>query len=636
MIPTLFALAAATAAPAAADTARFVVLNHGRLAGDMVIAAHDTGVLVRYHHTDRNRGQRVQTEYRFGDAGVPIRVEVRPLDAAARAGDVNERFEAIGDSATWSRGRSEGGVRLDAPAFYRAGSNTPYDRALLAAWLLDQPGRRGSVLPGGTATASVLADTIAPTAAGTERVRFIEITLPGGVSSNVWIDADGDLFASGIGWFITVRPDAQDALPLLRGIEMALVDERTDRIAAALMPAAIDALVIRGADVFDTERGVLVPDRTIIVRGDRIAEVGARDSVAVPAGARVIEADGMTVMPGMWDMHGHLQHFSPFRAAPLQLAAGITTVRDLAADLDVAVSHRDRANALEIVAPRVLLGGFIEGPGAWAGPTEALARTEDEARAWVARYDSLGYRQIKLYNLVHPDLVPVIADETRRRGMRLSGHVPRGMSVPAAVRLGFDEINHAAFLFSTFFPDSLFTPTMRPYSGVAADVAPGFDVDGEVMTALIDVLREHGTVIDGTFNLWMGGRSALDGEMSDGARSYARLLKRLHDAGVTIVPGTDNLTSSSYLTELELYQLAGIPAPDVLRMATLTSARVMGEDADYGSITPGKVADIIVVDGRPSERVADLEEVRYVMRAGRVYTPDELRAATRVRADRGR
>src|SRR5678815_1855094 len=119
------------------------------------------------------------------------------------------------------------------------------------------------------------------------------------------------------------------------------------------------------------------------------------------------------------------------------------------------------------------------------------------------RDSSLGYKQIKVYNLVHPDLIPTIVAEAHRRGMRVSGHIPRGLSVPAAIELGFDEVNHAAFLFSTFYQDSLYIPTMRAYSLVATTVAPNIDVDGPAMTSLIDVLKKHNTVIDGTFSVWI-------------------------------------------------------------------------------------------------------------------------------------
>src|SRR5690606_27352630 len=105
-----------------------------------------------------------------------------------------------------------------------------------------------------------------------------------------------------------------------------------------------------------------------------------------------------TVIPGLWDMHTHFQLSSQTNMVLRQLAIGVTTIRDMAADIDVGVSHRDRANALQIVSPRVILGGFIEGPQEWAGPTAVRIHSEADARSWVARYDALGYRQIKLYN----------------------------------------------------------------------------------------------------------------------------------------------------------------------------------------------------------------------------------------------
>ena len=297
----------------------------------------------------------------------------------------------------------------------------------------------------------------------------------------------------------------------------------------------------------------------MVIQRDRIVSVGPADAARIPADATVIDATGKTVVPGLWDMHGHLQLTSESGGSVAQLSFGLTTVRDLASDVDVAVSQRDRAQAGRIATPRAVLAGFIEGPLLWAGPSEVLVSTEAEARRWVARYDSLGYKQIKLYNVVHPDLVPTIAAEAHKRGMRLSGHIPRGLSVPAAVMLGFDEIQHAAFLFSTFYQDSLYVPTMRAYSAVAQTVAPNIDVDGPAMTGLIDLLKKHNTVIDGTFNVWItGGNSGIGPGVSGVVPSNAekadanwmRLITRLHDAGVTMVPGTDNSFGTTYYNEI--------------------------------------------------------------------------------------
>jgi imidazolonepropionase-like amidohydrolase len=175
---------------------------------------------------------------------------------------------------------------------------------------------------------------------------------------------------------------------------------------------------------------------------------------------------------------------------------------------------------------------------------------------------------------------------------------------------------------------------MRAYSTVSQIVAPNVDVDGAAVTEMLQLFKERGTVIDGTWNLWMSTRGAAAAavaipQTSDATAqrldaNYLRMLKRLYDSGIPIVAGTDG---SSYNVELELYERAGIPAIDVLRIATIGAARVMKDDDRYGSIRPGKVADIIIVDGKPAERVADLRKVERVMRAGRVYDVSVLRGA---------
>jgi imidazolonepropionase-like amidohydrolase len=625
LLPTL-SLAGLLALGPPPDTTRWVVLNHGRNAGELVVAADGASRHVHYRYRDRNRGANVEMRYRLAAGGEVMTVELVPRDIDGHGAGPVERYAIKGDSAVWTSATRRIAAATGEGVFYRPAGSTPLHDAWLARYLLGRPGRSVRLLPGDTAHVEIVADTVVPTATGPERVRLAMIDGVRPAPVGVWLADDGELFASESGWFITVRPAAVGALPVLRAVEAAYRDALAERLAHRVAVPVHGRLVIRNGDVFDSERGVVRPRTTVVIEGERITAVGPADSVAVPAGATVIDATAKTVMPGMWDMHVHLIGNWLAQLGASKLAAGITTVRDLAADLDVAVSHRDRANAGTVASPRVLLGGFMEGPGDWEGPSEALVRTESEARAWIARYDSLGYRQIKLYNLVHPDLVPAIAEETHRRGMRLSGHVPRGLSVAAVIRLGFDEINHAAFLFSSFFPDSLFVPRMRPYSAVAADVAPGFDVDGPAMTALIETLRASGTVVDGTFSIWTG-TGVLTGQGSPASASYGRLLKRLYDAGVTLVPGTDASTGVSFLQELELYQFAGIPAPEVLRLATLTSARVMGEDRDYGSLAPGKVADVVIVDGRPAERVADLRRIEQVVRAGRLYRSADLRAA---------
>jgi hypothetical protein len=630
------------ATPVAPDTVRYTVLNHGREAGEMLVIRDGGSIVVKYHHVDRNRGQRAESRYQVSPAGEVLRGEYQPFGLVDLVPGAIIRYEVDGDSLRWSstggpagrvgRGGRGGNARPTANAVRREPgviiriAGTPYDNAVLARSLLRQPERSARLFPSGRARAEIIADTMVTTARGLERVRFVMLSGFAPSPTGVWLDARDEFFADDIGWFITTRPGNELAMPTLRAIEMAWRNAQAEALAARLTKPAPGPIVIRNGNVFDSEAGVMRPQTTVVIRDDRIVEVGPAASVATPAGATVIDATGKAVLPGLWDMHTHFQLTSQSSGAIAQLATGITTIRDLAADTDVAVSIRDRLNTGKLVGPRTILAGFIEGPGAWAGPSDALAQTEADARRLVAMYDSLGYRQVKLYNLVHPDLVPAIAGEARRRGMILSGHVPRGISVRAAVNLGFNEINHAAFLFSDFFQDSLYWPTMRAYSAVASAVSPTFDVDSPGMTTLIDHLKANGTVVDGTFNLWMGA-GTLTGGGNPGSAQYARLLKRLYDAGVTLVAGTDNNSGSTLILELELYQHSGIPAPAVLQIATIGAARVMGDDRDHGSLAPGKVADVIIVSGSPADNVSDLRNLERVIRAGRVYDPRELRAA---------
>lgn len=657
----LFALLT-TPLPQGRDSVDYIVWNHGRRAGEMQVVTTGDSVAVHYFHIDRQRGPRIEGSYRLSD-GRPVWGQVGLGGAQAAQADMTgkpvqlstESFEIRGTTVrTWTDADTTTAA-APAGAFYIPGTTSPFDDAALAAYLLRQPQRSAPIVPTGTARATLVTDTTVTAAGRSRRIRLVAMEGFGPGVTTVWLDDAGKLFASGAGWFIAVPRGLEGLLPALRSHELRYLEQRDAELAQRLAPRTTGPIVIRNGDVFDSEAGFLRPRTTVVITGDRITAVGPADSIKTPAGATIIDATGKTIIPGLWDMHTHA--FQGSDAGVMQLAAGITSIRDMAADIDVAVSLRSRADQGTILAPRMVLGGFIEGPGKWAGPTEVLVRTEDEARAWVARYDSLGYRQIKLYNLVHPDLVPTIAAEAHKRGMRLSGHIVRGLTLPDAVTLGYDEVQHAAFLFSTFFQDSLYVPRMRAYSEVASIVAPTFNVDAPEVTSLISFLKAHNTVVDGTFNIWQdrmrpladgtdavfgptidwlppimqrglraggGGSSEAVARAASASTAYRRMLKRLFDAGVTLVPGTDNVAGLTLQGELEIYQRAGIPAANVLQIATIAPARVMKMDGDYGSVSVGKVADLAIVAGRPAERITDLRKTETVVRAGRVYQSKAL------------
>ena len=124
---------------------------------------------------------------------------------------------------------------------------------------------------------------------------------------------------------------------------------------------------------------------------------------------------------------------------------------------------------------------------------------------------------------------------------------------------------------------------------------------------------------------------SLDQRYRDSFAACIRLVKAMYDGGVTIVAGTDHPDVGALHRELELYAAAGIPAPEVLRIATINAAKVMKRDKELGSIAPGKLADLIVVDGHPEQRMSDIRRVTMVMKDGKVYDPAALYSAIGVK-----
>jgi hypothetical protein len=155
-------------------------------------------------------------------------------------------------------------------------------------------------------------------------------------------------------------------------------------------------------------------------------------------------------------MHAHLD----LMHGPMNVAAGVTTARDLANDpaqLGQIIAQFDDGSA---IGPRVFTAGIIDGPGEFAGPTKAPAGTEEEAAHWVGFYAECGYPQVKLYSSLPPSLVPFIAERAHDRGMRVSGPIPAGMWAEDAVRAGYDEIQHINMVFLNFYKDV--TETRNP------------------------------------------------------------------------------------------------------------------------------------------------------------------------------
>ncbi len=661
-IPILFALLACGPQQhvdhAGPRTLAYAVVTSGRPSGsgEIRIAADGTR---RSHYTfnDRGRGPDITAELAFDEHGAPRTLHVTGHGYFGQP--VDETLKPRGHKLAW-RSTSEHGEATF--GFYISLDEALALPGQLARVLLHAPGR-GLTRHGFTVVALLPAglawiDDARPVEIDHHRLLEVAIGGLGFTPQLVWLDEDEELFASVSPWISVVRAGAEPLIPELVAADQKWLAERAARGAKTLAHQAPAGLAITHANVFDAAARAIVPDQTVMVMGDKITAVGP--SSEIPAGAQVIDAHGRTLLPGLWDMHVHLGDGDGL----LDLATGITSVRDLGNDMADLTARVKRFDAGSEVGPRVLRAGLIDGPGKLASPAGLLAGTEDEAHKAVARYADAGYVQIKMYSSLDPALVPVIARDAHERGMRVSGHIPNKLRASDAVAAGYDEIQHANFLFLQFLagPDDD-TRTPLRFTRVA-ERAAALDLDGPDMRAFLDLLASHHTVLDPTLvafeDMFIADPGDLDpalapyvgrlpAQVERGARgggldakgqratfraSYGKMLELIGRAwrrGITIVAGTDSIAGLSLPRELELYVKAGIPAPDVLALATLGAARVMRVDNETGSVAIGKRADLVLVDGDPTRDISAVRNADVVICRGVAYYPRELFAAAGMR-----
>jgi imidazolonepropionase-like amidohydrolase len=263
----------------------------------------------------------------------------------------------------------------------------------------------------------------------------------------------------------------------------------------------------------------------------------------------------------------------------------------------------------------------------------------------VARYHQAGFEQIKIYESLKPSLVSVIAEEAHRRGMTVTGHVPTGMTAIEFVQAGADQINHLNFVLSVLRPATAPGQPARPVdlaspearAAIALFVSRGTIVEPSLARREQRVHARDSTLTryePGTAKAPYALREALNStgvpaDVAERARAgferYVRLFGDLHRAGVRMVLGTDLVVPGHTMhRELELAVAAGLTPLEAIRLATYEPARAMKLERESGSVAAGLRADLVLVDGDPTERISDVRRIDAVVANGRMYRPAPL------------
>jgi imidazolonepropionase-like amidohydrolase len=401
-----------------------------------------------------------------------------------------------------------------------------------------------------------------------------------------------------------------------------------------------------GATLIDGTGRPEVKDSVVVVEGDRIVAAGARGQVAIPVGATTIDVSGKTIIPGLWDMHAHLEQVEQ---GVVYLAAGVTTVRDLGNIMGFITGIRDAIDAGKGIGPRVLVEGIVDGGGDAAIGTVRI-RTKEDIAPTIDDLKKQGCVDVKIYSSVDPALVKPIVAYAHAHGMGVVGHVPIGMTSQQAIDAGYDSISHINYLFDVLLPDKVRRALSREQRFLRI---ASLDLASPAVARELGSLVAHHVVIDDTLALY---EQLLHTEADDAKREpgiatlprelratlgsvepslatpadaafakYLALLGELHKRGVVVVPGTDiTVPGYSLLRELELYVQVGFTPMEAIQAATIVAARFMHREKELGSVEPGKRADLVVLGGDPLVDIANVRRTFMVVAQGKAYDPATL------------
>jgi imidazolonepropionase-like amidohydrolase len=416
--------------------------------------------------------------------------------------------------------------------------------------------------------------------------------------------------------------------------------------------SGITALV--GGRLIDGYGGKPLENSVVIVQDGRIREVGWIGEVTVPAGAQVISTEGMSVLPGLWDMHVHLmivghadydhwdRTYPPlFRstimpaAAKQLLLAGVTSARDLGAPLEDILAVRDAVNRGEMPGPTLYVSGPFLQHEPYPG-TEAFRwgiKGVEDARAKVRRLAEAGVDVIKLIDQdqMTMDEVRAVVDEAHKRKLPVVAHSHRAEEIRRGIQAGVDCFEHTGLGTAPEYPEDVFalmkgrantlfwTPTIGPlllYQETRDEFPERID-DPRWQVGLPPEV-----VTDIRQSLANPSRVAYFQHVPQRRPTLARKFEQLRQSGVILMIGTDsgvplNFHSDATWREIDTWvDTFGVAPMDAIRAATYWPAVQMKVDREVGTLSPGKWADIIAVRGDVLRHIDLLQDVDLVLKRG--------------------
>jgi len=596
-----------------------------------------------------NRVFKVDEKIKLNGKGQILSFESAGLSPFGAA--IAESFKWQDGIARWESNKEDGRIKSSGEQFYLPVNSAVVAENLMVQAMLKNIGNAIELLPSGTARLTELKTVKLSADSGSEQVTLYAISGLGFTPDFSWYDSQGNFFAKDHSGFMKVIREGftLDDFEKLKVIQSSAEQEYLEGVARKLSHS-YTTLLIKNAQVVDVINSVVLKNTDVLFKNGKVSQVAK--NINVPESTATIDGSGKTLIPGLWDMHGHLSKDDGL----LNMAAGVTNVRDVGNSHDNIMEIERLFNTNQVIGNRVFRAGFFDQMSEFSAGLSVKSLAEAHEKIdWFA---DNGYIQIKLYSSIDPTWVEPIAKHAHRRGMRLSGHIPAFMTAEQAVKAGYDEIQHINMLFLNFLAGTEVDTRQQLRFTLIGEKAGDVDINSKEFNDFIQLLADNQIVIDPTVStfrsLLLKERKKIDPEFlavaehlppnvlrqlkgaemnvtddlkdnyQAGADAMSALLKKLYDKGVPIVPGTDNIAGFTLHRELELYADAGIPEMDVLKIASINSAKLVGAANYLGSITEGKSADVILIDGDPLKDMSVLRKTSLVIKDNHFYRPEEL------------
>jgi imidazolonepropionase-like amidohydrolase len=432
-------------------------------------------------------------------------------------------------------------------------------------------------------------------------------------------------------------------------------------------PVVPTPLVITHVNIIDATGSPVQPDMSVTIQGNRIVRITNTGKGKLPANARVLDAHGKFLIPGLWDMHVHtiFGDWIPGGkevSLPLFVANGVTGVRDMGGDLDTLLEWRRQIEFGTVLGPRIIIAGpMLDGPKS-RFPSSLSIASPEEGRKAVDDLKAKGVDFIKIQSFIQRDAYFAVADEAKKQRMVLAGHVPDAIRASEAVTAGQKSIEHLTGVFegcSTAEDQFLkgpkgplrFLETYDPARCAALIASFGRHHTWQVPTLvwergqwLVDVTDiSHDPNLKYAPLSWQkkswpeftkGILTDLDTDPVQDRRRFVRkeleIIKAMLHARVPLMAGTDTaagvdvLPGFSLHTELEYFVEAGLSPMEALQTATRNPAEFLGLQSELGTVTKNKTANLVLLDANPLEDIRNTRKVWAVVLNGRLLTRQDL------------